>query len=91
MSTNHRAAEAMALEDFHKLREPQQRAVLTAHNDGWPRIRVDTRSDTRRALEVARIIEPGSRDFTPWGLFVYTTAKAAEARRQPSDAREATL
>jgi hypothetical protein len=82
MQTNRRAAEAMGLELFDALKPAQQRAILESHDDvGGERIRVSTRSSTRRALEGAELVEPGARYFTPWGLFVFRVALSRHRSR----------
>ncbi|HVI04131.1 MAG TPA: hypothetical protein VM869_35815 [Enhygromyxa sp.] len=82
---NRCAAEALALEDFSELSEAQKLAILDALDVGTnPRIKSTTGSKTRRALERLELVQPGTRDFTPWGLFIYRTAKARsdQARRE---------
>jgi hypothetical protein len=87
MRSNRRSAEAMSLETFDHLPSPQQQAVLGAHdNPGGPELLVSTRSSTRRALETAELVEPGSRSFTPWGAFVYRVARARHRERIESKA-----
>lgn len=81
---NKRAAEALALQAFDDLRAAQRKAILAATDDDAPALRVGTRSNIRRALERAEIVKPGSRSFTPWGLFML---RAAQARKREAGQR----
>ncbi|HVI00893.1 MAG TPA: hypothetical protein VM869_19385 [Enhygromyxa sp.] len=57
------------------------------HFESWSSSYLNARpagSTTSRALERLELVQPGTRDFTPWGLFIYRTAKARsdQARRE---------